>query len=107
VGPDAPGWAAAAVLGSARAFGTVVALPEADWPPATGLSAAPSAGFSAPPSAGLSATPSAGVEALAWPPAGATAAVLPLAGPGVVFTALGADIRGVAAALDPIDLAKA
>jgi hypothetical protein len=32
---------------------------------------------------------------------------MPLAGPGVVITALGTDIRGVKAALDPIRLEKA
>ncbi|MEV6846944.1 urease accessory protein UreD [Actinoplanes sp. NPDC051411] len=41
-----------------------------------------------------------------WPPHGAGVASMPLAGPGVVITALGADIRGVRAALDPIGLEK-
>jgi urease accessory protein len=72
VGPGAPGWAAAAVLGGAGAFGTLVALPEAADPP----------------------------------PPGADVAAMPLAGPGVVITAVGADIRGVRAALDPVGLVK-
>jgi urease accessory protein len=69
VGPHAPGWAGAAVLGGARAVGTLVAaaypLPEATAPTAM-------------------------------------AAVLPLAGPGMLATAVGADIRPVRAALDPL-----
>jgi urease accessory protein len=73
VGPDAPGWAAAAVLDGAQAFGTLLALP----------------------------------EAASRPPEGADVAAMPLAGPGVVITALGTDIRGVKAALDPIRLEKA
>ena len=71
VGPDAPGWAAPAVLDQAHAFGTLLALP----------------------------------GAAELPPPGAEAATMPLAGPGVVVTALGADIRAVRAALDPIRLA--
>ncbi|HEY0534313.1 MAG TPA: urease accessory protein UreD [Actinoplanes sp.] len=73
VGPDAAGWAAPAVLDQARAFGTLLALPEAAAGP---------------------------------PPSGAVAA-MPLAGPGVVVTAVGADIRSVKAVLDPIRLEKA
>jgi len=73
VGPDAPGSAAAAVLGQAQALGTLLALP----------------------------------EAVELPPPGGDVAAMPLAGPGVVVTALGADIRAVRAALDPIDLEKA
>jgi urease accessory protein len=69
VGPGAPGWSAAAVLGGARAIGTLVALP----------------GLSGP-----------------LPPVGDGLAAMPLAGPGVVVTALGADIRAVRAALDPL-----
>jgi urease accessory protein len=72
VGPDAPGWAAPAVLGQAQALGTLLALP----------------------------------EAAELPPPGGDVAAMPLAGPGVVVTALGADIRAVQAALDPIDLEK-
>lgn len=68
VGPDAPGWSGAAVLGDARATGTaVMAGPSLPGPhlPAEG------------------------------------AAVMALAGPGVLATATGADIREVQAALDP------
>jgi urease accessory protein len=68
VGPGAPGWTGAAVLGSGRAVGTLVAAP--------GLPRVPSP------------TP--------------TAAVMPLAGPGVLATAVGADLREVRAALDPL-----
>jgi urease accessory protein len=69
VGPHAPGWSGAAVLGGARAVGTLVAL--------------------------------------AYPlPAAAeptdVAAVMPLAGPGLLATAAGADIRQVHAALGPL-----
>ena len=45
-------------------------------------------------------------EAAGLPPPGGDVAAMPLAGPGVVITALGADIRAVRAALDPIDLEK-
>ena len=69
VGPGAPGWDGAAVLGGGRAVGTLVAA-GADLPrPGT---------------------------------AGPDAAVMPLAGPGMLATAVGADIRAVAAALDPL-----
>jgi len=46
-------------------------------------------------------------EAAELPPPGGDVAAMPLAGPGTVITALGADIRGVQAALDPIRLEKA
>jgi urease accessory protein len=72
VGRGATGWAAAAVLDQAQAFGTLLALPEV-------------------------------AEA---PPRSPEVAAMRLAGPGMVITALGADIRGVKAALDPIRLAK-
>ncbi|GIE89167.1 urease accessory protein UreD [Actinoplanes regularis] len=68
VGPRAAGWNGAAVLGDARALGTVVTAG-----PAT-LTAG-------------SATPN--------------AAVMPLAGPGLLATAVDADIRAVRAVLDP------
>jgi urease accessory protein len=78
VGPWAPGWAGAAVLGDGRAVGTVV-------------------------TAGPGAVPTgpAGPGAGPTGPAGPHAAVMPLAGPGVLATAVGADIRAVRAALDP------
>ncbi|WP_328460089.1 urease accessory protein UreD [Actinoplanes sp. NBC_00393] len=69
VGPRAPGWSGAAVLGGGRAVGTVVA-------------AGP------------------GVSASASVPA-PDAAVMPLAGPGVLVTVVGADSRQVSAVLDP------
>ncbi|MBL7261231.1 urease accessory protein UreD [Paractinoplanes lichenicola] len=68
VGPAAPGWSGAAVLGGGRAIGTLVAAP-------TGP--APRSGPG-------------------------DFAVMPLAGPGVLATAIGADIRPVRAALDPL-----
>jgi len=84
VGPRAPGWSGAAVLGSGRALGTLIAAgPAASLLPAT---------------AGLPATanlPAAG-------PSLGDAAVMPLAGPGVLATAVGLDIRQVRAALDPL-----
>jgi len=69
VGPRAPGWAGSAVLGAARALGTLVALP---------------------------------AHALPAIPPSAEAAMMPLAGEGVVVTATGADIRHVRAVLDPL-----
>ena len=68
VGPRAPGWSGAAVLGAGRAIGNVVA-------------------------AGPGAVAEAGVP-------GPDSAVLPLAGPGVLVSAVGADIRSVNAVLD-------
>jgi urease accessory protein len=69
VGPKAPGWTGAAVLGGGRAIGAVVL---------------------------------AGPEATAGPVRlRGDAAMMPLAGPGVLVTAVGADIRAVRAALDP------
>ena len=68
VGPAAPGWSGAAVLGGGRAIGTVVIAPPAGLP-STGPG---------------------------------DAAVMPLAGPGLLATAIGADIRQVRAALDPL-----
>jgi urease accessory protein len=82
VGPSAPGWSGAAVLGSSgaaplgggRALGSVIF-----------------AGTNLPP-AGL---------------LGGDAAIMRLAGPGMVATAVGADIRQVRAALDPLSTAAA
>jgi urease accessory protein len=72
LGPAAPGWSGAAVLGGGRALGTVLIIKPA-W----------SAG--GPPARVL----------------GRDAAVLPLAGPAVLATAVGADSRAVSNALDP------
>jgi len=72
VGPNAPGWSGAAVLGGGRAIGTVIAAPASLLPPAT----------SGP----------------------ADYAVMPLAGPGALATAVAADIRPIRAALDPLSL---
>jgi urease accessory protein len=69
VGPGAPGWSGAAVLGGGRAVGSVVLV-----------------GPSLPAAAVL----------------GGDAAIMPLAGPGMLAAAVGADIRVVRAALDPI-----
>jgi urease accessory protein len=69
VGPDAPGWSGAAVLGDGRATGAVIT--------AGGEGPEPHL------------------------PAG-TAAVMRLAGPGRLATAVGGDIREVRAALDPL-----
>ncbi|MFG1991323.1 urease accessory protein UreD [Actinoplanes sp. NPDC048988] len=67
VGPSAPGWSGAAVLGGGRAIGTVVTTTVAD--PAL---------------------------------LGGEAVLMPLAGPGMLATAVGRDIRQVRAALDPL-----
>ncbi|MFC7531281.1 urease accessory protein UreD [Actinoplanes sp. GCM10030250] len=69
VGPRADGWDGAAVLGSGRAIGTLVAA--GPYLPHPGI-------------------------------AGPNAAVMPLAGPGILATAVGTDIREVRAALDPL-----
>lgn len=70
IGPDAPGWSGAAVLGGGRAIGAVVMI-DPGGPAAGAL-------------------------------LGADAALMPLAGPGTLATAVGADIRRVRAALDPL-----
>jgi urease accessory protein len=69
VGPRAPGWSGAAVLGAGRAVGSLV-LAGPDLP-----------------AAGL---------------LGGDAAVMPLAGPGMLASAVGQDIRQVRTALDPL-----
>jgi urease accessory protein len=74
VGPSAPGWDGPAVLGPARAVGTLVALPAQALP--TGSAPSPEA------------------------------AMMPLAGGGVLVTALGLDIRQVRAVLDPLCAAR-
>ncbi|MEV4349611.1 urease accessory protein UreD [Actinoplanes sp. NPDC049596] len=71
VGPAAPGWSGAAILGSGRAVGTLVST------------------TSRPPG-----------------PLSGDAAVMPLAGPATLATAVGADIRQVRAALDPLCTAR-
>jgi len=80
VGPQAPGWSGAAVLGSSGAT------------PLGGGRAVGSVIFAGPdlPPAGL---------------LGGDAAIMPLAGPGMLATAVGADIRQVRAALDPLSTA--
>ncbi|GIE92678.1 urease accessory protein UreD [Paractinoplanes rishiriensis] len=78
VGPATPGWDGAAVLGRGRAIGTLVAAPALpNEPPSTPVAAM-------------------------MPPPTPVAAVMPLSGPGVLATAVGADIREVGAALDPL-----
>jgi urease accessory protein len=69
VGPRAPGWSGAAVLGDGRAVGSLV-LAGPDLPAAALL--------------------------------GGDAALMPLAGPGLLAAAVGRDIRQVRAALDPL-----
>jgi urease accessory protein len=70
VGPTAPGWSGAAVLGGGRAIGTVVAVPASLLP-----------------------------AAISGP---GDFAVMPLAGPGALATAVAEDIRPVRAVLDPL-----
>jgi urease accessory protein len=81
VGPAAPGWSGAAVLGGGRAVGTLIAAPPSLLPPG-------------PP------------NARKRKPGTGDAAVMPLAGPGILATAVGADIRQVRAALDPLCAAR-
>ncbi|HWS36169.1 MAG TPA: urease accessory protein UreD [Actinoplanes sp.] len=73
VGPGAPGWEGAAVLGGGRAVGSLIVagtdLPEPSVP-------------------------------------GPDAAIMRLAGPGVLATAVGADIRQVKTVLDPLCLTR-
>lgn len=74
VGPRAPGWSGAAVLGAGRAVGTLVAVGPA-------ITVSPL----------VAANPLLG-----------EVATMPLAGPGILATAVGVDIRQVRAALDPL-----
>jgi urease accessory protein len=74
LGPAAPGWSGAAVLGGGRAVGTLVVIDPA-W--VTGGPPAPAV-------------------------LGPDAALMPLAGPGLLATAVGTDTRRVRAALDPL-----
>jgi len=76
VGPAAPGWSGAAVLGGGQAVGTVIA-------------AGPGV------AAGWAGRAERG-------PLVGDLAVMPLAGPGHLATAIGADIRQVRTALDPL-----
>jgi len=114
VGPAAPAWSAAAVLGSGRAVGTLVAAAptSAALPLPASLLASPPAPQPASPPAPQPASPP--VSQPASPPVSPSAALpasngvvgdvalMRLAGPGVVITAVGADIRQVRAALDPL-----
>jgi urease accessory protein len=98
-GPAAAGWAGAAVLGGGRAVGSLVlAGPDpvaefASFRPAGDAAASPSGPFRP-----------ANVPPAPFRPGG-DAAIMPLAGPGLLATAVGADIRQVRAALDPIGAA--
>lgn len=74
VGPTAPGWSGAAVLGGGRAIGSLVLIDPA-WV--------------------HGALPAGAVL-------GTDAALMPLAGPGLLATAVGADARDVRGALDPL-----
>ncbi|MEV4638981.1 urease accessory protein UreD [Actinoplanes sp. NPDC049548] len=69
VGPRAPGWSGAAVLGGGRSVGALVL---------------------------------AGASLPAPGPLGGDAMLMPLAGPGMLATAVGGDIRAVQAALNPL-----
>ncbi|MBO3741081.1 urease accessory protein UreD [Actinoplanes flavus] len=109
VGPGAPGWDGAAVLGGGRAVGTLVAagpgLPNTGMAglPNTGMAGLPGAGVAGLPDTGVAGLPDTGVAGLPdTGVAGPNAAVMPMAGPGVLATAVGADIREVRAALDPL-----
>ncbi|MCA2214691.1 urease accessory protein UreD [Jidongwangia harbinensis] len=90
IGPDAPGWAGAAVLGG---------------PPHEPAGAAQATDPPHKPSGAGWATGSVIVAGPDLPPARVLpgdAAVMPLAGPGMLAVAVGTDIRAVRAALDPL-----
>ncbi|MDG4788283.1 urease accessory protein UreD [Micromonospora sp. WMMD1102] len=88
VGPRAVGWSGAAVLGDARAAGTVLVVDPA-W------TALP------PPHAGAAGPDGGPIEPRDGKPDGCAAAVLPLAGgPAVLVSAVAADPRSVRAQLD-------
>ncbi|BCY13707.1 urease accessory protein UreD [Actinoplanes sp. L3-i22] len=94
VGPRAPGWTGAAVLGSARAIGTVItAGPDS----AIRADLGPDSAIRADLGQQTAVRGNAGPATVTTP----TVAVMPLAGPGLLATAVGADIREVRAALDP------
>ncbi|MEU4558171.1 urease accessory protein UreD [Actinoplanes sp. NPDC023936] len=101
VGPNAPGWSGAAVLGEGRAIGTVVAVGPGSGSTGSG-SVGPGGGSAGP--GGGSAGPGGGpgdAGTSAGRGGGGDAAVMPLARGGVLVSAVGADTRQVAAALDP------
>ncbi|GAA2699085.1 urease accessory protein UreD [Actinoplanes palleronii] len=106
VGPRASGWDGPAVLGEGRATGTVVAA-------GTGLAAFTAAGRDLATFATTGTTGGSGsragssIGARGGRVTGAHAAIMPLAGPGWLATAVGADIRTVRAALDPLCLRPA
>lgn len=95
VGPAAPGWSGAAVLGDGRAVGTVITAP---LPPAAMDRESAEHGSAARPPA------SAWLPRAERGPMTGDFAVVPLAGPGLLATAVGADIRQVRSALDPLCL---
>lgn len=101
VGPGAPGWSGAAVLGAARATGSVV-LAGLRWstpPPAAESRLIMGLVEKIP----TNARPNPMINRLGIDAAGCDgAALMSLAGPGRVATAVGVDIRAVRAALDPI-----
>jgi len=110
VGPAAPGWSGAAVLGApskTQAAGLGA--------PATGGAATPPTTAPGPPTAAGSSGAALGGGGRAvgsvifagtdLPPAGLlgpNAVIMPLAGPGMLASAVGTDIREVRAALDPL-----
>jgi urease accessory protein len=79
IGPAAPGWDGPAVLGDARATGAVLVINPAESPQAVPGAALPAAAVLGP-----------------------TAALMPLAGPGMLATATGVDLRQVRERLDPV-----
>jgi urease accessory protein len=81
IGPGAPGWSGPAVLGSSRPAGAG---------DGRAIGAMIFAGEALPPARLL----------------GGDAALMPLAGPGMLATAIGSDIRQVRAALDPLCAAR-
>lgn len=104
VGPGAPGWAGAAVLGGGRAAGSVVLAGPELADPNSGRAADSAVPAGSEPGGGQASVPAVPdlVAAPARFRAGGDAAIMSLAGPGVLATAVGVDIRQVRAALDPM-----
>ena len=99
VGPGAPGWSGAAVLGNGRAVGSVVLA----GPELAGLELAGSQPAGPQPAGSQPArSQPAGPGLPRGVLLGGDAALMALAGPGMLATAVGADIRVVRAALDPV-----
>ncbi|BCJ55693.1 urease accessory protein UreD [Actinoplanes sp. NBRC 14428] len=98
VGPAAPGWSGPAVLGTARAIGSLIVAGPSPSP-----SLSPGSGSGSGASSGPDpADPGSGPGSARLGLLGGDAVVMPLAGPGVLASAVGPDIRQVRAALDPL-----